>query len=490
MPVLLLFPHQLYDRIFLPEEKCTIYLVEEQLFFIQYKFHKQKLVFHRASMKYYARQLELMDHVVHYIEATESRCDVRVLIEELSAEGIKSIEYFDTTDNWLERRIAGSCISYHIKSNKRASPLFLNNTDDVQQWVNEHGSYSLNDFYIWQRKKKNILVDAEQKPAGGKWTFDAGVKQRYPKNNIPPSLLFPAVDHFYEEAVKYVSQSFPSNPGDISNTFVYPYTHASALEWLNNFLEYRFAEYAIYEDAISSVHSVLHHSVLSPMLNTGLLHPQQVLNLSMKFALENDIPFNSLENFVHQIIGWREYIKIIYEREGTHQRNKNFFKFKRRMPSSFYGGTTRIIPFDKVMRKVISSGYCHHSERLMILGSLMLVCEIDPVDVHEFFTEMFIDSYDWVTVPNVYGLSQFSDGGLMCENPCINSSNYILKISDYQQGEWCEIWDALYWRFIHIHRGSFANNPGFTALVRSFDKIPEEKRNAHLSKAEVFLSRI
>ncbi|MEP7264508.1 MAG: cryptochrome/photolyase family protein [Bacteroidota bacterium] len=487
MPILLLFPDQLFEEDVLPEKNATVYLVEEVLFFIQCKFHKQKLVFHRASMKQYAHYLQQKGYEVNYIEATENRSDVRMLIEELAEEGVKQINYFDTSDNWLETRIAGSCSSYHIKTVKHRTPKFLNTPEETKEWLDWQKGYSQEAFYIYQRKKHHVLIDEALNPVGGKWTFDAENRQRYPKNNIPPSLLFPATDVFYEEAVQYVMQCFPNNPGNINSNFIYPYTHQTAIEWLLHFLEYRFAEFGIYEDAVVATDNVLHHSLLSPLLNSGLLIPKQVLDIILKFALENDIPFNTAEGFVRQILGWREFVRIIYEREGSLQRHKNFWNHKRKITEAFNTGTTGILPFDRTVKKVLSTGYCHHAERLL-LGNFMMLCEIDPGEVYYWFMEHFIDAYDWVMVPNIYGVSQFADGGLMGNLPYLTGSNYILKMSDYKQGDWCDTWDALYWRFINIHRDFFLGTPKLASLVHSFDKMSKEKQQHHLEKASRFLS--
>ena len=490
MSVILLFPHQLIQESVLPEKNAAVYLVEELLFFTQYKFHKQKLVFHRASMKAYEKYLKKHGYEVNYIEATESRSDVRILIEELASENARQIHYFDTTDNWLEKRITGSCMSYDVKLVKHPSPIFLNSSEENKEWLEDKKDYSQTSFYIEQRKRKSILVNDELKPDGGKWTFDTENRLRYPKNKIAPSLLFPNTDAIYAEAVDYVKKCFQNNPGEISSSFIYPYTYEMANEWLQHFLEYRFAEFGIYEDAIVANQPVLHHSVLSPLLNTGLILPQELVQSVLKFGLENDIPFNSIEGFIRQVIGWREFIRLIYEKEGTHQRNKNFWKFKKKMPASFYNGTTGIVPFDKTIKKVLSTGYCHHIERLMILGNFMLLCEINPDEVYEWFMELFIDAYDWVMVPNLYGMSQFADGGLMSTKPYISGSNYILKMSDYTDGAWCEIWDSLFWRFLHVHRSFFLTNPRLAMLVKSFDKMAKEKQQHHLETAETFLHKL
>jgi deoxyribodipyrimidine photolyase-related protein len=194
-----------------------------------------------------------------------------------------------------------------------------------------------------------------------------------------------------------------------------------------------------------------------------------------------------LEGFIRQIIGWREFIRGMYDFRGTAERTKNFWQFDRKIPASFYDGTTGIVPLDITIKKVLQTGYCHHIERLMVLGNFMLLCEFDPDEVYRWFMELFIDAYDWVMVPNVYGMSQFADGGMMATKPYISGSNYLMKMSNYPKGPWQNIWDALFWRFMHVHRDFFTQNPRLGMLVRSFDKMTEEKQKHLLQTASDFL---
>jgi deoxyribodipyrimidine photolyase-related protein len=219
------------------------------------------------------------------------------------------------------------------------------------------------------------------------------------------------------------------------------------------------------------------------MLNIGLLTPEQIISKALIIGQTKNIPLNSLEGFIRQIMGWREFIKIVYEREGTKQRTTNYWKFTRKIPASFWKGTTGIPPIDSTIHKILKTGYCHHIERLMVLGNFMLLCEFDPNEVYKWFMEMFIDAYDWVMVPNVYGMTQFADGGLMTTKPYISGSNYLMKMSDYEKGEWQGIWDGLFWRFMHEHRSFFLKNPRLGMLVGTFDKMSAEKQAAHLAKA-------
>jgi deoxyribodipyrimidine photolyase-related protein len=199
---------------------------------------------------------------------------------------------------------------------------------------------------------------------------------------------------------------------------------------------------------------------------------------------------NSLEGFIRQVIGWREFIHIVYLREGTKQRTINYWQFKRKIPPSFWSGTTGIEPVDQVIQKILTTGYCHHIERLMILGNFMVLCEFDPDEVYRWFMEMFVDAYDWVMVPNVYGMTQFADGGLMTTKPYISGSNYLMKMGQWQKGNWCNVWDGLFWQFMHKQRSFFSQNPRLGMLLKTFDKMPEEKRQQHLTNATTFLHQL
>jgi deoxyribodipyrimidine photolyase-related protein len=204
-------------------------------------------------------------------------------------------------------------------------------------------------------------------------------------------------------------------------------------------------------------------------------------------AVDYNTPLNSLEGFIRQIVGWREFIRAVYEREGRAQRTKNYWGFTRKIPPAFWKGTTGVEPVDIVIQKVLQNGYTHHIERLMVLGNFMLLCEFDPGEVYRWFMEMFVDAYDWVMVPNTYGVICFADGGLMTTKPYISGSNYLLKMGTWKKGPWQEVWDALFWRFMFMHQDFFNQNPRLSMLLRMFEKMPHEKRQGHLSIADNFL---
>jgi deoxyribodipyrimidine photolyase-related protein len=276
----------------------------------------------------------------------------------------------------------------------------------------------------------------------------------------------------------------------VNTHFCFPTTYAESKEWLQTFFKSRFSEFGPYEDAIVSNENVLHHGVLTPVMNVGLLTPKYIIDEALQYASNHEIPMNSLEGFIRQITGWREFMRAVYQLKGREERTKNYWGFTRKIPASFWNGTTGIEPVDITIKKVLEVGYCHHIERLMVLGNFMLLCEFDPDEVYRWFMELFIDAYDWVMVPNVYGMSQFADGGLMSTKPYISGSNYLMKMSDYKKGEWQNVWDGLFWRFMHTQRDFFLQNPRLGMLVRSFDNMANAKQKAHLNNAEKFLNSL
>lgn len=485
---ILIFPNQLFKQSPLLDLNCEIYLVEEYLFFNQYKFHKQKIAFHRATMKAYQNYLEGLSKNVHYIDAISELCDVRVLIPKLIEKGLEYLYIIDPNDNWLHKHINNT--TKDIEVIWYQSPLFINTTDELHSFFKpSKKKFFQTTFYKNQRLERNILM-INGKPKGGKLTYDSDNRKKYPKNKIPPNINFPKKTIYHKEAEDYVNNHFTSNYGQLNDSICYPLDFKSSQIWLEQFLETRFYEFGIYEDSIVKEESFLHHSLLSPLINVGLLNPMDVIQQSLEYAENNNIPINSTEGFIRQIIGWREFIRGVYNVKGSEERTKNFWNFSRKIPASFYSGTTGISPVDDVIKKVLNTGYAHHIERLMILGNFMVLCEFNPNAVYKWFMELFIDAYDWVMVPNVYGMSLFADGGLMSTKPYISSSNYIMKMSNYSKGEWQPIWDGLFWTFMDKHRTFFLNNPRLGMLIRTFDKMTQDRKEKHFKNAEEFLNKL
>lgn len=474
--ITLIFPHQLFKDHPSVTVSREIWLIEDPLYFNQYNFHKQKLILHRASMKYYADQMTLKKYKVVYIECTDNLAQTKILFEHLKKLGVKSIHYCNVVDYLLERRINRYATLNDITLVKNESPNFINTQNYLSDYFKDKKRFFQTDFYIEQRKRFDILI-TDKKPTGGKWTYDIENRNKIPSSIDVPSLPKKINNKFIDEALAYVETNFSNNFGE-TESFIYPVTHHDAEKWLDVFLKERFQNYGIYQDAISKDNTFLFHSILTPMLNTGLLEPTQLIEKAINCADKNNIPLNSLEGFIRQVLGWREFIRAVYVLKGVEMRKRNYWNHHRKIPKSFYDGTTGIPPIDDAISKLKSHAYCHHIERLMVLGNYMLLSEFDPEEVYKWFMELFIDSYDWVMVPNVFGMSQFADGGFMSTKPYISGSNYISKMSDYKKGDWCVTWDALYWNFIHKHQQLFSKNPRMSMMVHQVNKMNPERFNS------------
>jgi len=483
----LIFPHQLFRQNPLLANDLPFYVLEEYLFFDQMAFHKQKLAFHRASMMEYASYLETVNKEVVYISADNPHSDLRIFLKE--NKHLACIHYIDPTDDWLQKRL-NECAS-KIQLVKYESPLFLNSQKDNASFFRSDKKFFFQTtFYKQQRKKYNILINKDGSPMGEKWSFDADNRKKYPKGKVPPEIIFPEESKSWMAAVQYVENRYKNNPGKLEGQRWYPVNHEEAEAWLDQFLEIRFHDFGTYEDAMVNKEAILNHSLLSPLMNVGLLTPAQVLKKAIDYAHIHKLPLNSTEGFVRQIIGWREFIRGMYELNGSFARTNNHWGFTKQIPASFYTGNTGILPVDSVIKQVLNTGYCHHIERLMVLGNFMLLCEFDPDEVYKWFMELFIDAYDWVMVPNVYGMSQFSDGGTFATKPYLSGSNYIKKMSNYSNGHWQEIWDGLFWRFMTVHQHTFKSNPRMSMLLKTWERMSEEKRQNHLNNAEDFLNNL
>ena len=479
------YPHQLFPDTDWLSQIQQVYLVEDPLLFRQYRFCRQKLMLHRASMKLYSEKLRQQGKTVHYIDAMtiEHSGD---FCKRLENDKVHSLRAIDPEDHNLLLRLSAGARRQRIELEILPDPHFLTSIQQIEQFVGDKKKLFFTNFYIEQRKRLQILLEQGQKPQGGKWSFDTENRKRLPSGHEPPSFELASQDAYSKEASKYVNRYFQDSYGDPESLW-YPISQQGSQKHLESFFDERFSRFGDYEDSISREHVFLYHSVVTPMLNIGLISPQSVVDGAVKVGQGGQVPMNSLEGFIRQVIGWREYMRLVYRKFGTQQRTRNYWEHGRQLPSSFYDGTTGIEPVDRTIRRVLKYGYCHHIERLMILGNFMLLCEFHPDAIYRWFMELFVDAYDWVMVPNVYGMSQYADGGLITTKPYISGSSYVLKMSDYKKGEWTRVWDGLYWRFVSNHRDFFSRNPRMKVMVSQIDRMGD-KIVEHRLNAERFLS--
>ena len=494
----LVFPHQLFAEHPALDGADRVVMVEDTLFFgdpaYPMRFHKQRLWLHRASMKRYEARLAQAGHLVEYVEYENAPRTLHRLFGRLKGEGVDALAWCDPTDFILEKRVTEYAADLGLELETHENPDFINTRELNREYADSHKRWFMADFYKFQRTRLDVMMEGpegEREPQGGRWSFDEDNRKKVPKSMLDELPRLEPLDAgpVEREARDYVEWRFPDHYGSLE-TLRYPTTHEEASRHLDVFLSQRLELFGDYEDAIVEGEHWLWHGVLTPMLNTGLILPRDVVNRTLDFAAAEGTRLNSLEGFVRQVIGWREFIRATYVDLGLRMRHGNHWNHTRRLPESFWTGETGIDPVDDVIARVKDTGYAHHIERLMVMGGFLFLIETDPDDVYKWFMEMFVDAYDWVMVPNTYAMSQHSDGGLITTKPYFSGSNYIRKQSNFADGDWATIWDGLYWRFIWKHRETLAKNPRWAMMCRSAERMDEKKMKAHLEVAEDYLAKL
>ncbi|MEN9852090.1 MAG: hypothetical protein RI996_33 [Candidatus Parcubacteria bacterium] len=487
----LIYPNQLFEEHPLLSERSTVFLVEEPLLFTQYKFHKQKILFHRASMQAYRDMLLKQGHTIVYIESKDIQKteDIALILQK---HHITEISVCDVVDDWLYKKLTKSCSEHSIAYTIVDTPLFLTDRKSLDSFflplLSANKKLLMRTFYEWQRKRLHILMDGN-KPIGNQWSFDSENRKKIPKGMELPEPPRPSTHPYIGDAREYVEMNFTNNYGT-DESFFYPVTHLEAKEWLVDFLKYKLSEFGPYEDAMTTHSSFLFHSVLSPLLNTGLLTPAYVIQETMIYAEKNTVPLPSLEGFIRQIIGWREYIRAVYVYLGGKERTLNYFKATSTIPESFWTADTGIAPVDDIIKSTLKYAYAHHIPRLMVMGNFMNLCGFKPNEVYKWFMELYIDAYDWVMVPNVYSMALYADGGLITTKPYISGSNYIIKMSNYTKGVWVDIWDSLFWYFVETHFEKLSGEGRLGFIGITYLKMSEEKKSEHRLRAKKYLNTL
>ena len=458
-----------------------------------FKYHKQKILFFLSSMREYKDLLEENDYSLTYHSLTKKNNGTSYtdyLDQYLTKnKAVKKITCFEIEDIFFEKTITNYCAKNKIELEVIPSPMFMTSREDFKEYLSSVKRPFMKTFYERQRKKYEILTVAN-KPVGGKWSYDEDNRKKIPKGVIPPPVRSPIYreNENFIQCLKLVDELFHDHPGS-TDDFIYPINIKDAKMYFKDFLKNRFALFGDYEDAIHSEHNFNYHSLLSANINIGHITPSEIIKIVTTKEMIKNIPLNSLEGYVRQVIGWREFIRGIYRNYHQDQMNSNFWGHKRKLNDNWYKGETGVPPLDDAIKKAHRFGYSHHIERLMIISNIMLLSQIDPQEVYKWFMEMYVDSSDWVMGPNVFGMAQFSDGGIFATKPYICGSNYLLKMSNYKKGDWCDEVDGLYWGFINENRDFFGKNPRMSLSIRQYERIKPERREL-ISKASTnFLKR-
>lgn len=519
----IILPNQLFEENELIDNKTTVYLLEHPVYFQLYNFHKLKLVLHRATMKEYQSYLKKEYRCkVKYVEFNK----VKQILNKLRN---KEVHMYDPVDHIVEANLK----KHNLDITFYSSPLFINKMENIYEYISHLtkskknkedekvdgiseaeiyakslkeamklskniDQFSHTSFYGWMRKKHRILI-SRGKYKGGKLSFDVKNRESFPEiaKDFKPNYIPSTVSNKYvKEAIKYVEKNFGDNPGDLEESAYYiPTNHNSARLHFGKFLRDRLKCFGPYQDAVHNEIPFGCHSVISAMVNIGLLSSKYVVEQAERYGNKNNVPIQSLEGFIRQVLGWREYCYLLYRLKRSELERGNHFEHKRKLDEDIWyyaEGTTGIQMVDDMIRKAVKYSYLHHIERLMYIGNYFLINKIHPKQVHDWFISVVsIDAYHWVMYPNVYGMSQHSTGNIMMNRPYFSSSSYIDKMSNYnkRKGEfepislnneyydWFEVWDALYYNFINENKSEFAKNYAISAQVKHWNQKSKSEKD-------------
>ncbi len=488
--LLIILGNQLFPIKYIKETNCTdIFMCEDYELCTEYKHHKLKILMFFISMREYKKELINNGYNVHYhsIEDKDFKDKIETKLTKLVDRiSIKKIHQFELVDNFLIDRFKKINKLKNILWETHNNPMFILSKSDFNKYALTKNNFLQAHFYKYMRKKLDILIEDKEQPTGGRWSYDEENRKKITKNiTVPSKPLLKKYENF-SNLKDSILKFFSNHPGSMNNMWM-PTNRKDALLWLNKFLKNKFINFGHYEDAIIDNNNFLFHSNISPLMNMGLITPTEVIDQAYTIYKKDNIPLNSFEGFLRQIIGWREFIKGIYDVKGKEQINSNFWNHTGKLTKDWYEGTTGIKPLDDTIKDCINYGYTHHIPRLMILANIMTLSRINPNEIYKWFMEMFIDSSEWVMVPNIYGMGTFADGGIFSTKPYICGSNYLLKMSNYKKGDWCETLDGLYWKFINDNLAFFKSNPRLSIMNTALNRINPDRKNIIFDKAEVFI---
>lgn len=435
------------------------FFIESAPRFAALPYHRHKIVLLLSAMRHTAARLEGEGRTVRRITLDDEMTFGRGLDRLLTAYGVDELTWMSATDRGVDERIAHRCRAHGVATRVLTDGLFLTPEDEVDEWFAEHPTPLMEDFYRWQRRRTGILMDGGR-PAGRRWNFDAENRKPLPKKGLEiPALPSVPHDDITAGVIAEVDARYATHPGNAAE-FWLPVTPEASREWLATFVAERLHDFGRYEDAMAADQPFLFHAVISPMLNIGLVTVDEVVDA----ATRTDAPLASVEGFVRQVIGWREYMRGMY-RAHPMLEDVNALRVQTGVEEYWFSGRSLPselpLPVRTVLERVHRWGYAHHIERLMVLGNWFLLQGYAPREVTRWFLTLFVDAYDWVMVPNVMGMSQYADGGFVATKPYVSGGAYLQKMGSW----WPSAQDAkdsafteAYWAFLERHEEALAGN--------------------------------
>lgn len=450
--------------------------------------HRQRTVLFLAAMRHFAQDLEDDGWRGAYVRLEDRRNDgglrsqLRRAWQRLRP---SKLVVFRPGDFRTLAAIRETVEALEIDWELLEDPHFLVTPSDFDSWASGRKQLTMEHFYRWMRRRLGVLLTEDGKPEGGDWNYDADNRKRLTAGAPDlPTRKGHSPDAVTRDVIQLVERRFSDSPGEVDG-FAWPVTRSEALAGLEHFIRSVLPAFGHYQDAMKAGEPWLFHSLLSPALNLKLLDPRECVEAAEAAYRSGAAPLNSVEGFVRQIIGWREFIRGVYWREGPEYAERNHLGEQGRLPRFYWTGESELRCVEQAVGQVLRHGYGHHIQRLMVTGNLALTAGVEPREVSDWYLGMYVDAMDWVTLPNVLGMTLYADGGVVGSKPYAASGRYIDRMSDYcgecrfDPGERtgsraCPL-TTFYWEFLSRHRRRLESLGRMRFALHNLDRLSESE---------------
>ena len=465
------------------------------------RHHRRKLAYILSAMRHHAETLRERGWTVEYVKLDDpdnSGSFTGEIARAVARHDVARIVVTEAGEWRVQAMLEAWETLFGVPVEIRTDTRFIANHSDFQAWAEGRKDLVMEFFYREQRQKTGLLMNGN-KPEGGRWNFDK--ENRKPVNAdlfMPQQPLFPP-DAITHEVIDMVTARFPELIGSLDNWDL-AVTHTDALRAQAFFLQTSLVSFGDYQDAMVTGQPRMWHAHLSPYINSGLLDPLELCRAVETRYREGKVALNGAEGFIRQIIGWREYMRGIYWLAGPDYQNRNFFGNTRQLPRFYWTADTDMNCLRQALGQTWATAYAHHIQRLMVTGNFALLIGADPHTVHLWYMEVYLDAYEWVTLPNTLGMSQFGDGGLVGTKPYAASGAYINRMSDYcgacrydptkRVGRDACPFNSLYWDFMDRNRDKLDGNPRLRNQYRTWDRFGDDTKADTRAQAAAFLAKL
>lgn len=463
--------------------------------------HQARTALFLSAMRHYAQALRERHIRVHYraldVENDATLADgLRAAVAQFQPQQVIAVEPGDLR----VRAALDGALGEDVAIEWRDDAHFLCSPTEFRQWAGVSKSLRMEFFYRQMRQRYGVLMDGKQ-PAGGQWNFDADNRQSFGKAGpqaLPATPVF-AKDPITQDVLKLVAKRFADHPGELAQ-FNWPVTRPQALAALSDFITHRLPHFGAHQDAMWTDMNFGWHALLSSSLNLKLLHPLEVVQAAETAWREKDLPLASVEGFIRQVLGWREFIRGVYFLDMPALKTANHFGHEQDLPTWYWTGDTRMNCMRQCIGQTLATGYSHHIQRLMVTGMFGVTAQINPQQLCDWYLAVYVDAVEWVELPNTAGMALFANGGRFTSKPYVASGAYVKRMSNYCAGcayrpevktgpQACPL-TTLYWNFLDQHEAEFAANPRTALMVKNLQRLPADERQQIQAQAAAMLANL